>query len=75
MAILFGTTLAPIAGQFGVLAGIAAGAVHLVMVEATALWHGGLDLYNNGFAGGLTAALFVAILQWYKTNSAREDFD
>ncbi|HOE84932.1 MAG TPA: DUF1576 domain-containing protein [Sphaerochaeta sp.] len=75
LAILFGTTLAPIAGQFGVLAGIAAGAVHLVMVEATALWHGGLDLYNNGFAGGLTAALFVAILQWYKTNSAREDFD
>ena len=75
LAILFGTTLAPIAGQFGVLAGIAAGAVHLVMVEATALWHGGLDLYNNGFAGGLTATLFVAILQWYKTNSAREDFD
>jgi hypothetical protein len=75
LAILFSTTLAPIAGQFGVLAGIAAGAVHLVMVEATALWHGGLDLYNNGFAGGLTAALFVAILQWYKTNSAREDFD
>ena len=75
LAILFSTTLAPIAGQFGVLAGIAAGAVHLVMVEATALWHGGLDLYNNGFAGGLTATLFVAILQWYKTNSAREDFD
>lgn len=75
LAILFGTTLAPIAGQFGVLAGIAAGAVHLVMVEATALWHGGLDLYNNGFAGGLTATLFVAILQWYRTNSAREDFD
>ena len=75
LAILFSTTLAPIAGQFGVLAGIAAGAVHLVMVEATALWHGGLDLYNNGFAGGLTATLFVATMQWYKTNRAREDFD
>jgi hypothetical protein len=75
LAILFGTTLAPIAGQFGILAGIAAGMVHLIMVEATAAWHGGLDLYNNGFAGGLTATLFVAILQWYKTNRAREDFD
>lgn len=75
LAILFGTTLAPIAGQFGIIAGICAGMVHLVMVEATGLWHGGLDLYNNGFAGGLTATLFVAILQWYKTNSAQEDFD
>jgi len=75
LAILFGTTLAPIAGQFGIRAGVAAGMVHLVMVEASAAWHGGLDLYNNGFAGGLTATLFVAILQWYKTNRAREDFD
>ncbi|MFA5448287.1 MAG: DUF1576 domain-containing protein [Sphaerochaeta sp.] len=54
---------------------MAAGAVHLVMVEATGAWHGGLDLYNNGFAGGLTAALFVAILQWYKTNRPKEDFN
>ncbi|MFA5447726.1 MAG: DUF1576 domain-containing protein, partial [Sphaerochaeta sp.] len=75
LAALFGTTLAPIAGQFGIIAGIAAGAVHLVMVEATGAWHGGLDLYNNGFAGGLTAALFVAILQWYKTNRPKEDFN
>ena len=75
LALLFGTTLAPIAGQFGIIAGIAAGMVHLVMVEATGAWHGGLDLYNNGFAGGLTATLFVATMQWYKTNRAREDFD
>ncbi|MDD3059260.1 MAG: DUF1576 domain-containing protein, partial [Sphaerochaeta sp.] len=68
------TTLAPIAGQFGIIAGLLAGAVHLVMVEVTASWHGGLDLYNNGFAGGLTASLFIAILQWYKTNRPKEDF-
>ncbi|MGE4452907.1 MAG: DUF1576 domain-containing protein [Sphaerochaeta sp.] len=74
LATLFSTTLAPIAGQFGFLAGILAGFLHLVMVEVTASWHGGLDLYNNGFAGGLTASLFVAILQWYKTNRPEEDF-
>jgi len=74
LAALFSTTLAPIAGQFGILAGLIAGAVHLVMVEVTASWHGGLDLYNNGFAGGLTASLFIAILQWYKTNRPKEDF-
>jgi len=74
LATLFATTLAPIAGQFGFIAGLLAGFLHLVMVEVTASWHGGLDLYNNGFAGGLTASLFVAILQWYKTNRPEEDF-
>ncbi|MCX7787234.1 MAG: DUF1576 domain-containing protein [Spirochaetes bacterium] len=67
LAALFGTTLAPLAGQFGVVIGIAAGFVHLVMVERTAAWHGGLDLYNNGFSGGLTASLFVALIEWYRT--------
>lgn len=74
LAVLFATTLAPIAGQFGIIAGILAGFIHLVMVEVTANWHAGLDLYNNGFAGGLTASLFIAILQWYKTNRPKEDF-
>jgi hypothetical protein len=74
LAALFSTTLAPIAGQFGIFAGLLAGIVHLIMVEVTASWHGGLDLYNNGFAGGLTASLFVAILQWFKTNRPKEDF-
>jgi len=44
-------------------------------VETTAAWHGGLDLYNNGFAGGLTATLIIAVLQWYSTNRPKEDFD
>jgi fructose-specific phosphotransferase system IIC component len=75
LAALFCTTLAPIAGQFGIIAGIIAGFVHLFMVETTAAWHGGLDLYNNGFAGGLTASLIIAVLQWYKTNRPMEDFE
>lgn len=74
LAALFATTLAPIAGQFGIVAGLLAGFIHLIMVEVTANWHAGLDLYNNGFAGGLTASLFIAILQWYKTNRPEEDF-
>lgn len=75
LAALFCTTLAPVAGQFGIIAGLIAGFVHLFMVETTAVWHGGLDLYNNGFAGGLTASLLIAILQWYKTNRPKEDFE
>jgi hypothetical protein len=75
LAALFCTTLAPIAGQFGIVAGMIAGFVHLFMVETTAQWHGGLDLYNNGFAGGLTATLLIAILEWYKNNRPKEDFE
>jgi len=66
LAVLFATTLAPLSGEFGPLVGIAAGIVHLSLVERSAAWHGGLDLYNNGFAGGLTATLFLAIIQWFK---------
>ena len=68
LAFLFSTTLAPLAGQFGVTAGFLAGFVHLTMVERTGEWHGGINLYNNGFAGGLTATLFVSIIEWFKAN-------
>ena len=37
--------------------GLLAGAMHLMLVMNTAPWHAGLNLYNNGFAGGLTAIL------------------
>ena len=73
LGLLFGTTLAPLAGEFGPFVGIAAGFVHLLMVERTAAFHGGLDLYNNGFAGGLTATLFVAIIQWVRSFKERKD--
>ena len=68
LALLFGTTLAPLAGEFGMFVGFAAGFTHLLIVERTAAWHGGLDLYNNGFAGGLTATFFVAIIEWIDSN-------
>jgi Protein of unknown function (DUF1576) len=68
LALLFGTTLAPLAGEFGPLTGFIAGFLHLLMVERTAAWHGGLDLYNNGFAGGLVATFMVAVIEWYRSN-------
>lgn len=64
---LFGTTLAPIAGRYGVLAGVAAGALHMFMVGNLSYLHAGMNLYNNGFSGGFVAAalspLFDAIGQ------------
>lgn len=68
LALLFGTTLAPLAGEFGPLVGFAAGFLHLVLVERTGAWHMGMDLYNNGFAGGLTAGLVAAAMEWIRSN-------
>ncbi len=63
LAALFGTTLAPIAGEFGPVWGIIAGFVHTAVVNNVGFLHGGLNLYNNGFAGGLVAMFLVPLIQ------------
>jgi len=55
LAGLFGTTLAPIAGHFGWIFGILAGFIHSALVLQTGGPVAGLNLYNNGFSGGLIA--------------------
>jgi len=72
LAAIFSTTLSPLAGEFGIPAGLAAGFIHLLMVLQTGGWHGGMNLYNNGFAGGLTASLIIAVIHWYRTS--KEEF-
>ncbi|KAB3528892.1 DUF1576 domain-containing protein [Alkaliphilus serpentinus] len=62
LAALFGTSLAPIAGEFGWKGGIIAGFLHMAMVMNVGIVHGGINLYNNGFSGGLVAATLVPIL-------------
>lgn len=57
LAALFGTTLAPIAGRYGVIAGIVAGALHMSLVTNIGFLHAGMNLYNNGFSGGFIAAI------------------
>ncbi len=66
LAALFGTTLAPLAGQFGPIIGVIAGFVHLSIVTNVGVLHGGLNLYNNGFAGGFVATIFVALINGFK---------
>ena len=61
LAALFGTTLAPIAGKYGPLAGIFAGFCHTALVANVGYLHGGMNLYNNGFSGGFVAATLVPI--------------
>jgi len=66
LAVLFSATLAPISGAYGPFAGIAVGMLHLVLVQTVGVLHGGLNLYNNGFAGGMAAGLIVPILEWMR---------
>ena len=77
---LFGTTIAPIAGRYGTLIGILAGALHLSVVSNTGYLHGGINLYNNGFAGGFVAAIMIPLLeaiqyQQQKRRQLREPVD
>lgn len=60
---LFGTTLAPVSGHYGVIAGILAGGLHMVIVTNISYLHAGMNLYNNGFSGGFTAAIIVPLLE------------
>lgn len=63
---LFSTTLAPIAGQYGSLYGIIAGFLHLAVVKNIGSLHGGINLYNNGFSGGIVASVLVPIIDSFK---------
>lgn len=72
LAALFGTTLAPIAGTFGPLAGILAGFLHSSVVMNIGYLHGGMNLYNNGFAGGMVAAVLVPIFESFRKENDYE---
>ncbi|WP_223427290.1 DUF1576 domain-containing protein [Tateyamaria pelophila] len=61
LAALFSTTLAPISGSFGWYWGIVAGMVHVSAAQTVGVLHGGLNLYNNGFAAGFVAATIAPV--------------
>lgn len=66
LAALFSTALAPIAGQFGWIWGIVAGVIHSSVVLVVGTLHGGLNLYNNGFAAGLVCIVLVPLIEAFR---------
>ena len=66
LATLLCTGLAPIAGQFGSLWGMAAGFLHMAIVQNTSYLYAGLNLYNNGFSAGLTCIIMVPLIEALK---------
>jgi len=71
LALLFSTTLAPIAGEFGVLMGILAGFLHSSVALNVGIVYGGMNLYNNGFAGGIVAIFMVPVIHSVMDRRAR----
>lgn len=67
LATLLCTGLAPIAGQFGGLWGMAAGFLHMAIVQNTSYLYAGLNLYNNGFSAGLTCVIMIPLIEALKS--------
>lgn len=71
LALLFSATLAPIAGEFGIFAGLLAGFLHSSVALNVGIVYGGMNLYNNGFAGGIVAIFMVPVIQSIRDRKAR----
>lgn len=63
IASFFVVGISPIAGQFGILAGVIAGILHAAIVMCTSQMYGGLNLYNNGFSAGWVAIVMIPALE------------
>lgn len=66
LSILFSTTLAPICGKFGWKYDVLAGIIHVNIVTNIGYLHGGLNLYNNGLAGGFVAMILIPLITTFK---------
>jgi len=62
LACLFCTTLAPVSGYFGWPFGVLAGFLHSSVVLHTGTAVEGINLYNNGFSGGLIAIVLYPVI-------------
>ena len=71
ISVLFSTTLAPIAGTYGPVIGFIAGILHMILVTNVGIIHGGINLYNNGFSGGLVAGVLIPVVDAFQKEKKR----
>ncbi|WP_379946815.1 DUF1576 domain-containing protein [Enterococcus devriesei] len=70
--ILFGSTLAPMTRKYGLLTGILSGVIFSVITRNAHHLTAGINLYNCGFAGGVTVLLMDAVrLLFYKNQKIK----
>lgn len=66
ITVLFSTTLAPLSGVYGYKVGILSGMLHFILATNVGVIHGGVNLYNNGFAGGLVAGFLLPMIDAFR---------
>ncbi len=63
---LLGTCISPFAGKYGPFWGMVAGMIHISVVRHSGAFHSWLNLYNNGFAGGVTSVILLPFIRALK---------
>ena len=71
VGLCFASGLAPISGEYGILAGIVAGMLHYCLVTSVPAIHGGFNLYNGGFTAGIVCFIYVPVLESYFKSKAQ----
>lgn len=71
LSVLFATCLAPLSGKFGWKIGILAGFIHVNVVNNIGIIHGGLNLYNNGLAGGFVVMILLPLITTFINDNRR----
>lgn len=71
IGLCYASGLAPVAGEFGFVAGIVAGLLHGCLVTSVPAIHGGFCLYNGGFTAGIVCFIFVPILEHWRRKSVK----
>lgn len=74
LALIFSTTLAPIAGEYGIIPGVIAGLIHLPGVMNIGSIHGGIILYSNGFAAAFVAVFMNMIMLSFERTDRKWQF-
>jgi hypothetical protein len=69
---LFSMCLSPTTRRYGAKWGFAVGFLHLILAMNVGVFHGGLNLYNNGFAGGLAVMVLLPVMEFFKARKEKQ---
>jgi hypothetical protein len=70
--ILFSTCLSPTTQRYGAMWAFFVGFTHLVLATNVGQFHGGLNLYNNGFAAGLSSMVLLPVMEFIKVRNEQK---